>query len=390
MRAAGVALAAAALALATAGPAHASSIVFVRDGDVWLTTPDGSREHRVTRGGAYSSVTQSDAGAIFAHANGLLQRLDRDGRRLGAPVATGTMLDLDASPDGSKIAFWYAAGDGARVTVVNSDGSPSGFDDQNGWHMSWITDDLALYSNGAGHMTTMRAGLGGWSTWFSEPDGRKHDSAITRAGDRLVVVVRDYEGAGPWTVAHYANASAPPRDGGLDAPPAGARPVLRCTVAAGPIEPESPTWSPDGAAIAWEQGGAVRVQPALDLDGCRQPAGGFTIPGAASPDWGPAGVPGSARGALRSVRVARGQRLRRALRRGLRVRIRCAGHCEATARLRKGRRLVARGSRRGSGTLTLRFTRPGRRTLKRARRAKLRLEVRAGGSRRARTVVLKR
>ena len=71
------------LALAAAAPAAADSIAYVKDGDVWLATPDGSRQQRITRTGVYSYVSQADTGEMIALAPGeRLHKLSRSGKVL--------------------------------------------------------------------------------------------------------------------------------------------------------------------------------------------------------------------------------------------------------------------------------------------------------------------
>ena len=48
--------------LATPAAAEASSIVLVRDGDLYLVTPDGGFERRLTAGGGYDSPSMADKG----------------------------------------------------------------------------------------------------------------------------------------------------------------------------------------------------------------------------------------------------------------------------------------------------------------------------------------
>jgi hypothetical protein len=294
-----VAIGTAVTALALAATAQASSIVFVRGGDVFLTTPDGSRELRVTTGGDFVGATQSDDGRIFAVSPTSLSSFAPNGRRLAGPTPVGSKFDIDVTPDGSKLAYWTGSSSGAEFSVMNSDGSPaSGWDDQSGWFGTWINNDLALYSNAGGYIDTLFEGTGNWSDWFAEPDGRKHASAITRATDELVVVSRDWDNVGaefgPYKTIWYSNSATPPTDGRFGGTrPASERPTVRCTVE-NPSEPQHPSFAPDGSAIAWEFEDGVHVLPAVNLSDCSQPSGGFTIAGARSPDWGPADVPAAA------------------------------------------------------------------------------------------------
>jgi hypothetical protein len=73
--------------LAFAASASASSIVYVKDGNVWLTSPDGATAYQVTSDGGYSSPSQSDDGTIVALQGKLMVRMDRSGHRLNEPVA---------------------------------------------------------------------------------------------------------------------------------------------------------------------------------------------------------------------------------------------------------------------------------------------------------------
>src|SRR3712207_9484097 len=62
--------------------AAADSISYLKDGDVWLTTPDGSRQFQVTTTGGYSYASQADDGTFIALAGERLHRLDRFGKIL--------------------------------------------------------------------------------------------------------------------------------------------------------------------------------------------------------------------------------------------------------------------------------------------------------------------
>ena len=66
-----------------AGP---GSIVFIRKGNVWLTRPDGSAQRKLTRGGGWSSPSQSSKGLIVAQRRRRLVRLTRTGRWLRGPM----------------------------------------------------------------------------------------------------------------------------------------------------------------------------------------------------------------------------------------------------------------------------------------------------------------
>ena len=77
---------AAAAALACAGTASADSLVYIKDGNVWLSSPDASRTYQVTFDGGYSSSSQSDNGTIAALRGGQMVRMNRSGTPLNAPI----------------------------------------------------------------------------------------------------------------------------------------------------------------------------------------------------------------------------------------------------------------------------------------------------------------
>src|SRR4051794_19689718 len=113
-------LVAAAAALAIIVPAAAAdSISYVKDGDVWLSTPDGARQHRVSTTGGYTYASQADDGTIIALNARRLHRLSPSGQLL-ADFATPVSFDSGpnsstfygpfdpaVSPDGTKVAYTY-------------------------------------------------------------------------------------------------------------------------------------------------------------------------------------------------------------------------------------------------------------------------------------------
>src|SRR3954447_15053136 len=120
MRILPITLAAAALLAAAAAPAAmADSVAYVKDGNVWLSTGDGSRQFQVTTTGGYSDVSQADDGTMIALNGVRLRRLDRFGTVLAdfdtpvsdtRPAPAKTFYgpyDPAISPDGTKVAYTY-------------------------------------------------------------------------------------------------------------------------------------------------------------------------------------------------------------------------------------------------------------------------------------------
>ena len=103
--------------------AAASSIVYQKNGNLFLTSADGSVRYQVTTDGGRSSPSQSDSGTIAAMKDGMIWRPDRSGHALGNPiqgiggatdhVVNGTdqffgPFDPVVSPDGTEVAYWDA------------------------------------------------------------------------------------------------------------------------------------------------------------------------------------------------------------------------------------------------------------------------------------------
>jgi len=109
-------------ALAFAGAAHAESIVYVMDGDLYLTNIE--RTVRLTDDGGYESPSQDAAGRIIAvrrteegqYTNRRIYRFDVHGNQLNDPVVAVDVnnslevgpLGAEVSPDGQIVAFAVA------------------------------------------------------------------------------------------------------------------------------------------------------------------------------------------------------------------------------------------------------------------------------------------
>src|SRR3954452_9449466 len=108
-------MAAVVVALVLPTVAAADSLVYVKDGNVWLSSPDAAKQYQVTFDGGWSSPSRSTDGTIAAvHAKQLV-RMDRSGHVLSAIDAIGSgsnpnfygPYEARISPDGSKIAYWF-------------------------------------------------------------------------------------------------------------------------------------------------------------------------------------------------------------------------------------------------------------------------------------------
>jgi hypothetical protein len=117
-------LAAGAILLLPAAATSAGSIVFVKDANVWVASPDGSNLRQLTRDGTadqpYRSPSQADDGTVAASYRDSIRLISRGGtvtRELDPPPLTnsvshamdGTPVDVALSPDGKTIACTFVS-----------------------------------------------------------------------------------------------------------------------------------------------------------------------------------------------------------------------------------------------------------------------------------------
>ncbi len=427
-------------------PAAADSISYVKDGDVWLTSPDGARQVQVTRDGGYTFASQADDGTLLGLHGQRLRRLDRTGRILadfstpvsdvpaGSSFTSTGPIDPQLSPDGTKVAYGYrfqytrfdpycGAPNGCSTGKVmvgtgysHADRTTAwdepGLGRHTGWMWpSWIDDSHVLMSDVAEILNdqvwtdTVGDGANGQPWFQGTNEATVRDGELSRDGRALALVEsrgwRDNE------VRIYRVVEPIP-----------ARPSL-CLRLDGdvPVNSElgysSPSFSPDGRSLVLDDGRDVRIVRGMDLDGCSGAEGaGVLIPGAHDPDWGPADLPATAPGpqpgpsptgptpgptvptpspsptpggAGAGLRVAVvGGRLGTVLRRGLVVRV----TAPAQVTVRQAGRVVGRA--RGTGSVRVRLTPGARRRLARTRTARFAVQAVAGTVRRTVTVTVRR
>ena len=439
-------LATAAVCLVAAAPAAADSISYIKDGNIWLTTPDGSRQFQVTQGGGYSFASQADDGTLIGLAGRRLHRIARDGTILadfstpvsgeqnGNSVVFEGPFDPAISPDGTKVAYSYMStsfytdpgctppncdykrtevgvgySHGDRLTAWDE----SGLGRQSGWtHPSWIDNSQVLLSersvifgNTDSIIDVVGNGNQAFEYWFNDDNAwYGEDGEISRDGKLAAFVAQQPDASGfrsdrlaiyrmngaapalPEACYHYTNP-----DGGFD----------------------SPSFSPDGKQIAFahEYGHnlGIHVGPLPDVSGgCALPSAEakMIIPGGAEPDWGPADVPAPKvtppddpkKGATKlALRLPRGAKLAAALRKGIVLTVKPGQAGKAVASAKAGKAKVAKGrakvGRKGSAKLKLRFTAKAKRSLRRKKSVRLAVTVKftpkGGGSVQAASAALR-
>ena len=314
---------AAALAAASvaAAPAAADSIVYAKDGNLFLTSPDGSKGYQLTSGGGYSEPSQADDGTIGALRYKQLVRLDRAGHPLNAPIdAMGTSrgpiggpYEPRISPDGTRFAYyfyvqtsfddyennirWIDTGSYGTWTWADHFTSPASESEyaRSLTQPEWVANDRLLGTQGFWmNMWTWQLGTGhGYTSnasqwWFGlrdpldewgvEPYHWYDDPALSRDGARLAMTDAD----GLYIAATHGPAwsgSAPyPEPDYLGGQSDLAAPTIACSRPGAGIR--NPTWSSDGATVAYMAGGGVHVMSA-DCSSDR-----LLVPGGSDPAFG--------------------------------------------------------------------------------------------------------
>lgn len=306
-------LLASAVGLAVPSAAAADSLVFVKDGNVWLARPDGSGQYQVTSDGGYASPSQADDGTIVAaKGNRYLVRMTQNGTRLNAPLDTISPLNNVQEPrvssDGSKIAYAFATVTNCGFGCLNARnataysypdhfGQPPGTGLQSGVESpSWNGNGRTLLDGDSNLIWYDDVGGGdnSYTQWFFDCDTLPgpgcpqslFQPVITRQGDKVAMIRRPLPHDRPdptdalvlFTQAGDVSTTKPV-------------PVCEFTEPTGGYH--DPTWAPSGQAIAWQEGDGIHVARVTSLEPtCAGISGGDVpvIPGASDPNWGPADV----------------------------------------------------------------------------------------------------
>jgi WD40 repeat protein len=305
--------------------AQASSIVYVKDNAVWVTSPDGKHQVKLASGRKFASPSQADDGTIVALGDdNHLYRFSHSGRPIGKPVATWLGLGggsgfsgpyrTRVSPDGKKVAFTVLHVQGLDQVSGNSEVEgitsysyvdrytpPGVLGLVKGWdNPAWIdSSHTVAFNPGAdafpdgvnvayhelGHANPNAVDdMHHAYTWFDDPSASYMVFGdITRKGDKLAVGEDGF--AATRTIRLYSVATRPPYKD--DAP------VYRCRLANPPGDGyESVSWSPDGQSLAYQAGGSIYTVHVGEIAGGCAGLGKprLLVAGGTSPSWGPAGV----------------------------------------------------------------------------------------------------
>jgi hypothetical protein len=310
-----------------ATPANAESVVFVgADGDVRISSPDGSRQSRVTVDGTqslpYLSPSQTDAGEIAAikkadadSNRALVHFFNADGSSAGPPWRLATTPGAPNSfvpvtggqiaPSGGLLAyddfFGPVIGEGEyRISFVAGAriDNPCTFScERDGFRPRWIPqiDGVGFIGNDVGAPSCCdviyvqtQSGPKSWIGFENTFEGDVDSFDVSRQGRTLVEFSADGESAGePGSLELVRNRSPPPAKDF----------VIRCVTESFAPVGAYPRWSPSGRWIAWEGTAGIFTSPAPVPRG----AGGRFTPcrltpkligrGGSRPDWGKQDAP---------------------------------------------------------------------------------------------------
>ena len=324
-----------ALAGVASPPGAASSIVYVKGGDIWRASPGGARKEIVVRArGAttFSAVTQDDRGRLYAvqAPSRRWLRFSSSGRRVGRAFNTAGAglrlhydpahnlpgfagpVDAQASSGGDLIASWGTLQILDHVDPAAIPPKPKYFtQDYVGLNVTRSTrdDDRAqgLPSNDLAWPSFLRDGtviagafgnlLKGYGIWYFRPGGadvrfwfgptdntlRLANPEVTRKGD-LIALTTDRD--------NPASMDDDVVVGHLTGPPPAA-PDRDCYWASPNGTVSGLTWSPDGTTLAWTDRVGVWTArftvPEQTGQACVVGARHLLARSATSPDWGPGG-----------------------------------------------------------------------------------------------------
>ena len=302
------------LALSAATAAHANSIVYLKSGNVWLSSPDASQQYQLTFDGGWDSPSEADDGTIMAVKGGQTYRFTAAGQLLGAPVptifhnanpSTNTgPAGARISPDATKQAYWgqsytsyedYSCGCVLfRWEAYMRWGASDQFNEPNqtkGQQLygepAWIDNNTLMVSNvgsvfGDEVATyTIGGGDNSLTQWFSDPDSSVKElqfGTVTRQGDKLAFVASTQ--AAQDQIRFYQSSG-----------PAPSAPTPMCAITGPPGGQFSYTsFAPDGMQIAWQESDGIHVGSVGPLSDCGSITDRLTLPGGTQPFFGAADV----------------------------------------------------------------------------------------------------
>lgn len=313
-----------AVALAFPVAAGAASLVFVKDGNVWIAGADGSGARAVTsQPNNWAWPSEADDGTILVaggaqrvNADGSdsdgsseLYRLDQQGQTLGGPATTPGSTSTPqcptyapqiarVSPNGASVAYSEFFCDGFHTFYGPALGGTAAMQQSLADYVdpSWIDDGRFLITHQGTTLDATQAQWGVWDTGAKTAGAWRagesyltgYQAVVSRNGTRVAVLQDD--GADHYGTVANARISIYAASG-IQA----ADTTLRCEI---PLDAAtlqnaqsaSPSLSPDGGTIVWAQSDGIHTAT-TDCTGTR-----LLIPGGRWPFLGKADATAAAGG----------------------------------------------------------------------------------------------
>jgi PASTA domain len=296
--------------------ASAASLVYIKGGNVWLASANGSDQRQVTTGGDWSFPSQADDGTILATQGTELYRLSPTGKQLAPPIGTvftnapaGWLgpIDDSISPDGANQAYGgeiLTSPIGPCLPLCSQSpdfitlwGSATHFSQpnqtlgqENYVDPAWIDNShlLLTASTGVFNAEVATYTLGGGDNtavgWFTDHGtSLLNDPAIN--GDKMAFIA-DVNSGILNEIRLYQLTGPPPEAAGDPVN----LPVDECNL---PLNFQSArvAFSPDGRSLAYGSPDGIYLLSLTGWPSCQ----GFTykllIPGGSSPYFSPANLP---------------------------------------------------------------------------------------------------
>jgi hypothetical protein len=291
--------------------------VYIKAGNVYLSSPDGRTGYQLTANGGWSSPSQADDGTLMVEQGGEMYKATPAGQILAGPFdglfsgggSFAGPFGPRISPDGSNVAYWggynnTSTFDGFNwweLDISTIWGPSDQFAEPNGEVLgqqdyampSWLDNGRLLMSGASSAAIKQVAvyAIGGPDNslvqWFTDPAAPVlEDGVASRDGTKLAFAAADLSTSDvPDQIRIYTTQGIPSGNPGDPLPP---DPVLACTISAAGAQ--FPTFSPDGTQLAWEEPDGIHTANVSNLSDCSTLDDQLVIPGGEQPFWGPADV----------------------------------------------------------------------------------------------------